>query len=98
MKLVIKERFWAVEAPTRTTKTVKVPLVVGKVPGMERHGMYFTIDSVTDEGVQVTVHYQNEKYNKTWTVTEKQGVYYRPISMDGGYEYLMDLKKGLFGK
>ena len=60
MKLVIKERFWAVEAPTRTTKTVKVPLVVGKVPGMERHGMHFTIDSVTDEGVQVTVHYQNE--------------------------------------
>ncbi len=98
MKLVIEEQFWSVEGPTRTTNKVKVPAVVGKIPGMERHGMYFTVDAVTEEGVQVTVHYKNEKYNKTWTVTKDQGVYYRPMSMDGGYEYFIDLKPGLLGK
>lgn len=97
MKLVIEEQFWAVDAPTRTTKIVRAPVIVGKVPKMERGSMYFTIDSVTEDSVVVTVHYQNEKYNKTWTVTKGRGVYYRPISMDGGYEYLIDLRKGLFG-
>ncbi len=92
MKLVIKEQFWSVEEPTRTTRKVKVPLVLGKVPGMESYGMHFTIDAVTEEGVQVTVHYKNEQYNETWTVTKNQGVYYRPMSMDGGYEYYLDLK------
>ena len=59
--------------------------------------MCFTIDSVTEDSVVVTVRYQNEQYNKTWTITKDRGVYYRPISMDGGYEYLIDLKKGMFG-
>ena len=97
MKLVIEEQFWAVDAPTRKTRIVRVPVIVGKVPEMERGSMYFTIDSVAEESVVVTVHYQNEQYNKSWTVTKDRGVYYRPMSMDGGYEYLIDLKKGMFG-
>jgi len=95
--LVIHERFWAVEEPTRTTKYIKAPAAVGRVPQMERGSMYFTVDAVTEDSVVVTVHYQNEKYNQTWTVTNDQGVYYSPVSMDGGYEYLIDLRKGLFG-
>jgi hypothetical protein len=55
------------------------------------------VDSVTADSVVVTVHYQKEQYNKTWTVMKDRGIYYRPISMDGGYEYLIDLKKGMFG-
>ena len=97
MKLVIKEQFWAVDAPTRTTGIVRAPAVAGKVLEMERSSMCFTIDSVTEDSVVVTVRYQNEQYNKTWTITKDRGVYYRPISMDGGYEYLIDLKKGMFG-
>lgn len=97
MKLVIREQFWSVDAPTRTTNLAKVPVVPGRVPDMGRGSMYFTIDSVAEDGAVVTVHYQNEQYNKTWTVTKGRGVYYRPVSMDGGYEYLIDLKKGMFG-
>jgi len=97
MTLVIKEQFWAVDAPTRTTEIVRAPAVAGKVLKMERSSMCFTIDSVTEDSVVVTVRYQNEQYNKTWTVMKDRGVYYRPISMDGGYEYLIDLKKGMFG-
>ena len=97
MTLVIQERFWAVDAPTRTTGIVRAPAVAGKVLKMERSSMCFTIDSVTEDSVVVTVRYQNEQYNKTWTVMKDRGVYYRPISMDGGYEYLIDLKKGMFG-
>ena len=93
MKLQIVEQFWAVEAPTRTTNKVLVPLTLGRVPGMERWSMFFTIDTVTDDAVEVTVHYKNEKYNQTWTVTEDRGIYYRPTSMDGGYEYYLDLKR-----
>lgn len=97
MKLVIREQFWSVDAPTRTTNLAKVPVVPGRVPDMGRGSMYFTIDSVAEDSAMVTVHYQNEQYNKTWTVTKGRGVYYRPVSMDGGYEYLIDLKKGMFG-
>lgn len=97
MTLVIREQFWAVDAPTRTTGIVRAPAVAGKVLKMERSSMCFTIDSVTEDSVVVTVRYQNEQSNKTWTVTKDRGVYYRPISMDGGYEYLIDLKKGMFG-
>lgn len=97
MKLVIREQFWSVDAPTRTTNITRAPLVPGKVMGMERGSMYFTIDSVAEDSAVVTVHYQNEQYNKTWTVTKERGVYYRPISMDGGHEYLIDLQKGMFG-
>ncbi|MBQ9929701.1 MAG: hypothetical protein IJO72_02840 [Oscillospiraceae bacterium] len=97
MKLVIREQFWLVDAPTRTTNLAKVPVVPGRVPDMGWGSMYFTIDSVTEDSAVVTVHYQNEQYNKTWTVTKGQGVYYRPVSMDGGYEYLINLEKGMFG-
>ncbi len=97
MKLVIREQFWLVDAPTRTTNLAKVPVVPGRVPDMGWGSMYFTIDSVTEDSAVVTVHYQNEQYNKTWTVTKDRGVYYRPVSMDGGYEYLIDLEKGMFG-
>lgn len=97
MTLVIRERFWAVDAPTRTTGIVRAPAVAGKVLKMERSSMCFTIDAVAEDSVVVTVRYQNEQYNKTWTVTKDRGVYYRPMSMDGGYEYQIDLKKGMFG-
>ncbi len=97
MKLEIREQFWSVDAPTRTTNLAKVPVIPGTVPDMGRGSMYFTIDCVDTDSVVVTVHYQNEKYNKSWTVTKELGVYYRPVSMDGGHEYLIDLKDGMFG-
>lgn len=93
MKLQIVEKFWSVGYPTVTKTRVKVPLQVGRIPGVERWKMHFTIDSVTDAGVEVTVHYEEKKYNQTWLVTKDQGIYYRPISMDGGYEYYIDLKQ-----
>ena len=39
MKLVIREQFWAVDAPTRTTKIVRAPVIPGRVPEMERGSM-----------------------------------------------------------
>ena len=92
MTLVIREQFWSVEEPTIITNKVEVPLIPGKVSGMERYGMHFTIDAITDEGVCVSVRYRNQRYNQTWMVTHQQGIYYRPVSMDGGYEYFIDLK------
>ena len=49
----------------------------------------FSIDAVDEESVTITVHYENSVNNKTWTIPAGESTFYRPMSMDGGYQYIL---------
>ena len=97
MKLQIIEEAWGIDHRTgsssvRKTDDKTFDCVPGDLPTFEKGRRNFSIDEVTEDGITVSVHCTNEKYNKTWTLKKGDSEFYRPMSMDGGYQYTFTLK------
>ena len=97
MKLKITEEAWGINHRTgkssvRKTDEKTFDCVAGELPPFETGRRSFTIDEVTEEGITLSVHCANEKYNKTWKLKKGEGAFYRPMSMDGGYQYTFKVK------
>ena len=90
MKLKIQERFWAVGRRTRRVKTVRVPLKVGTIKNFDV-GCTWQIDEVSENSVKLSVIRRDGETIKTFTVEKEKGAYWRPRSMDAGYEYIIKL-------
>ena len=90
MKLKITDYFWAVGRRTRKFKTVRVPLEVGPVKGLDTVSTW-QIDEVGEDFVKLSVIRHDGETIKTFTVTKEKSEYWRPLSMDGGHEYTMEL-------
>lgn len=97
MKLKIKEEMWGINHRSGAHSVHKTDekafdCVVGALPPFPKGRRCFFIDEVTDDGITLSVHYENEKYNKSWTLKKGEGAFYRPMSMDGGYQYSLKVK------
>ena len=56
---------------------------------------YWNIDEVGEGFVKVSYIRHDGETVKNWTITKKEGGYWRPRSMDAGYEYTIKLVKFL---
>lgn len=97
MKLKITEEFWGVDRRSGKGGTKKTDEITAEcAPGaeliFEKGRRRFVIDEVSGESVTFSVRYADEKYNKTWTIPKGEGAFYRPLSMDGGYQYIFKVK------
>lgn len=96
MKLKITEEAWGINhrsggSSIRKTDEKTYDCVIGELPPF-KNGKLFVIDEVTEDSVTFSVHCANEKYNKTWTLKKGESQFYRPLSMDGGYQYTFKVK------
>lgn len=92
MKLRIKEAFWGInrksgERSVRQTDMKIFEPVIGSVMEFPTGRRRFTIDAADENSITVTVHYENTANNKTWIINAGESQFYRPRSMDGGYQY-----------
>lgn len=96
MKLKIKEIFWGINHRTgdrseRVTADVSFPCEVGDVPLFGNGRRHFTIDEIQEDSIVLSVHYENSKYDKSWTLKKGEETGYMPRSFDGGYKYKFKL-------
>lgn len=91
MKLKIIDELWSVGKKTKKVKTVKVPIIIGKINGIGAGGSYWVIDEVRDNSVKVSYYRRDGKLLKSWNVTKEKSEFYRPRSMDGGHQYTLKL-------
>ncbi len=92
MKLRIIEEFWSInrrtgERNTKITDNRAFEPIVGSVLEFPTGRRRFTIDDVNEESITVTIHYANTASNKTWEISAGDSQFYRPRSIDGGYQY-----------
>lgn len=92
MKMKITEEAWGINHRTgksnvRKTDEKSFDCIAGESVVFETGRRSFTVDAVTAESVTLSVHCANVKYNKTWELKKGEGAFYRPMSMDGGYQY-----------
>jgi len=92
MKLRIIEEFWNIdrrtgERNTKITDNRSFEPIVGSVLEFPTGRRNFTIDDVNEESITVTVRSANTASNKTWEISAGDSQFYRPRSMDGGYQY-----------
>ncbi|MGN0114077.1 MAG: DUF1963 domain-containing protein, partial [Acutalibacteraceae bacterium] len=92
MKLRIIEEAWGInrrsgERSTRVTDNRAFAPEIGSALDFPTGRRNFTIDAVDENSITVTVHYENTASNKTWVIAKGESQFYRPRSMDGGYQY-----------
>ena len=87
MKLKIIEYFWSVGHRTRRKGTYKLPLIEGKT--LKPHFANLRVDKVEEDKAIVSFNRDDGTLIKKFTVEKGKQNYYRPISMDGGYEYVL---------
>ena len=92
MKLRIIEERWGInrksgERSTRITDNRAFAPEIGSALDFPTGRRHFTIDAVDENSITVTVHYENTASNKTWVIAKGESQFYRPRSMDGGYQY-----------
>ena len=87
MKLKIIEYFWAVGHKTKRKGTYRLPLIEGKT--LKPHFANLKIDKVEEDKVIVSFNRNDGTLIKELTVEKGKQCYYRPMSMDGGYEYVL---------
>lgn len=92
MKLRITEEMWGInhrtgESSVRKTDEKKLDCSENSTVTFEKGHRSFFIGEVTENSVSVTIRCANERYNKTRTLEKGETVFYRPRSMDGGYQY-----------
>lgn len=99
MKLRIIEECWGIDRRTgerssRQTDEKSVDAAVGIVIELPTGRRTFRIDAVDDNGMSVTVVYENNPAaNKTLEITKGESVVYRPMSRDGGYKYTLSYEE-----
>ncbi len=93
MNIRIVEERWGVNHRTgsrsssQTDEKVFEP-VVGATLNMPIGRRKFIVDAADDIAVTITVHYENNpSADKSWTINKGESIYYRPMSVDGGYKY-----------
>ena len=91
MKLKIIEYFWAVGHRTKRKGSYKLPLIEGKT--LKPHFANLKIDKVEEDKVIVSFNRDDGTLIKELTVEKGKQNYYRPMSMDGGYEYILRLAR-----
>ena len=91
MKLKIIEYFWGVGRKTRRNASYRMPLREGEVKDVDR--LQFEIRKVEDGRVTVSLNRKDKTPIKEFTVENGKAYYYRPMSMDGGVEYVVKLTK-----
>ena len=91
MKLKIIEYFWAVGHRTKRKGSHKIPLAEGE--SREINYVQFKIDKVEGDKALVSVIRRDGTVIKKITVEKGKSAYYRPMSMDAGYEYVLKLTK-----
>lgn len=99
MKIKIKETSWGINRATgkfrkRVTAKARFPCVVGALPPFGKSGRCFTVESVGENTVCVSVKCAEPAFGKTVTVTKGCESMYRPRSCDGGYYYTFKLVRG----
>ena len=87
MKIKIIEYFWAVGHRTRRKGSYKLPLIEGETRKINY--AKFKIDKVEDDKVIVSINRDDGTLIKKLTVEKGKQNYYRPMSMDAGYEYIL---------
>ncbi|MBQ8862655.1 MAG: hypothetical protein IJV67_08495 [Clostridia bacterium] len=87
MKLKIIEYFWAVGRRTRRTGTRRIPLEESKAANIDR--MQFKIEKIEGDRITVSVNRLDGTLIRTLSFDKRNGCYYRPMSMDGGHEYVL---------
>ena len=87
MKLKIIEYFWSVGHRTKRKGTYKLPLIEGKT--LKPHFANLRIDKVEEDKVIVSFNRNDGTLIKERSVEKGKQCYYRPMSMDGGYEYIL---------
>ncbi len=92
MKLRITETAWGINRKTgdrseKVTADVKVPCEVGDIPEFGKGRRRFCIDEVSGDGITLSVHCADPRYDRTWTIKIGETVSFRPRSFDGGYYY-----------
>ena len=97
MKLKIIEAMWGIDCRAGKYRVKKIgALTAVCTPGREilfpSGRRRFVIDAVTADGVTVSVRYADPKNDRSWTLVRGESAFYRPRSMDGGYQYTFKLK------
>ena len=87
MKLKIIEYFWSVGHRTKRKGTYKLPLIEGKT--IKPRFANLRIDKVEEDKVIVSFNRDDGTLIKELMVEKGKQNYYRPMSMDGGYEYIL---------
>lgn len=90
MKLKITNYFWAVGRRTKKVKTVYAPLKVGEINGVDKVCTW-RIDEVGEGYAKVSCIRHDGVPIKSWTVEKGKTEYWRPRSMDAGYEHTIKL-------
>ena len=91
MKLKIIEYFWAVGHKTKRKGTYRLPLTEGKA--LKPNFANLKIDKVEEDKVIVSFNRDDGTLIKELTVEKGKQNYYRPMSMDGGYEYVLKITR-----
>ena len=97
MKLKITEEMWGIDCRAGKYRVKKTGALTAEcAPGQEilfsAGRRRFVIDAVTADGVTVSVRYADPKNDRAWTLARGESTFYRPRSMDGGYQYTLKLK------
>ncbi len=98
MKLYIKEIAWGIDrmnggSSTRVTADESFPCEVGPLPEIGYGRRKFFIEEVTEDGIVLAVHYENNpSYDKSWTIQKGDSQFYMPRSFDGGHKYEFRVK------
>ena len=87
MKVKIIEYFWAVGHRTKRKGSHKLPLVEGETRKINY--VSFKIAKVENDKVIVSVNRDDGTLIKELTIEKGKQNYYRPMSMDAGYEYIL---------
>lgn len=95
MILRITEICWGINRRTgersskQTDEKILTP-VVGEIIEMPTGRRKFTVDAVDENGITVTVYYENNpSANKTFVIEKGESALYNPMSRDGGYKYTL---------
>ena len=91
MKLKIIKYFWAVGRRTKRVGANRIPVSEGA--SLNINGVLFKIEKIEEDAVAVSVIRRDGKTIKEMTVEKGKRAYYRPMSMDGGYEYILKLTR-----
>lgn len=91
MKLKIIEYFWAVGRKTKRVGTYRMPLDVGQTREINR--MSFKIEKVDGDKLTVSINRKDGTLIKEISVEKGKQSYYRPMSMDAGYEYILKITR-----
>jgi len=87
VKVKIIEYFWAVGHRTKRKGSYKLPLIEGEA--IKPHFANFKISKVEEDKVIVSVNRDDGTLIKELTIEKGKRNYYRPMSMDAGYEYIL---------